>query len=249
MLHKLKRHWNNWIYPPIGLVWELHRVTWSPSPDLRYMPYDITPERLETLIVAYSNQGYKFISIDDLCDILQHLQRMSAVRRFLTTKRLKKFICITLDDGYEDNYVNAYPLFRQYRVPFCIYVTSSYIDGDFMAREDTPPSLRTWQIQEMATNPLCTIGAHTKTHPKMTALSDEQQREELFGSIQQLEMLTSSKINHITIPYGAYNQTTHRLVSELDIRSNVMGWGGPVRSNCTPLSIPRIIIEQNKITL
>ena len=248
MLRKIRKYWKNIINPHIGEVWELHRVTQSPSQDARYAPYDITPDRLESIIVEYQKKGYKFISIDEVCDTLQKMQEQSYIQRLFTALTVKKFICVTLDDGYEDNYTNAYPIFRKYNIPFCIYVTTSYIGANFLAREDTPSSLREWQIYVMSQNPLCTIGAHTMTHPNMATLSDEQQWRELEGSIERLERLIHQKINHITIPYGSYNITTAQLVSDMDIRSNVKGWGGPVRINSTIRNIPRKIVEQNKIT-
>lgn len=248
MLGRIKKYWKNCTNPAIGEIWEFHRITNAPSVDKRYAPYDITPDRLESVLVEYLNKGYRFISIDEVCDILQKMQEQSYIQRFFAALITKKFICVTLDDGYEDNYTNAYPIFQKYNIPFCIYVTTSYIGANFLAREDTPPSLKDWQIKEMNSNPLCTIGAHTKTHPNMAELSDKQQREELGESINVLEQLTGKKINHITIPYGSYNRMTWRLISGLNVRSNVRGWGGAVRMNTHPHDMPRIIVEQNKIT-
>ena len=248
MFRKIKRYWKNCTNPAIGEVWEFHRITNFPSVDKRYAPYDVTPARLESVIVEYLNKGYKFISIDEVCDTLQKMQEQSYVQRLSTAFTAKKFICVTLDDGYEDNYTNAYPIFQKYNVPFCIYITTSYINNIFLARVDTPPSLKEWQIYVMSQNPLCTIGAHTKTHPNMATLSDEQQWTELEGSISRLERLVHKKINHITIPYGSYNRMTWRLISELEVRSNVKGWGGAIRMDSTVNNIPRIIIEQNKKT-
>lgn len=246
MFKKIKRYCRNILNPAIGEVWEFHRITNTPSTDKRYAPYDITPDRLESIIVEYIDKGYKFISIDEVCGILSSLEKKSYISRFYSALKERKFICVTLDDGYEDNYTNAYPIFQKYNIPFCIYVTTSYINNIFLARVDTPPSLKEWQIYVMSQNPLCTIGAHTMTHPNMATLSDNQQRMELEGSIDRLERLIHKKIKHITIPYGSYNKTTFQLVSDLDIRSNVRGWGGPVRINCTVRNIPRIIIEQYK---
>ena len=247
MFKKIKRYCRNILNPAIGEVWEFHRITNAPSVDKRYAPYDITPDRLESVIVEYLNKGYKFISIDEVCDTLQKMQEQSYVQRLFTALTAKKFICVTLDDGYEDNYTNAYPIFQKYNIPFCIYVTTSYIGANFLAREDTPSSLREWQIKDMNSNPLCTIGAHTKTHPNMAELLDEQQREELADSINMLEQLTGKKINHITIPYGSYNRKTWQLISEMKVRSNVRGWGGAIRMNTHPYDMQRIIVEQNKI--
>lgn len=41
----------------------------------------------------------------------------------------KKSIVITFDDGYKDNYLNAYPLLKKYHLPATIFLTTGYIDS------------------------------------------------------------------------------------------------------------------------
>ena len=74
----------------------------------------VSPEFLERFIQQSIEDGYQFISLNKLYDILEKKQKI--------TKR----IVITLDDGYRDNFEVAYPIFKKYGVPFCIYVTTSF---------------------------------------------------------------------------------------------------------------------------
>jgi len=45
-------------------------------------------------------------------------------------KITRNAIVITFDDGYEDNYIHAFPVLREYRVPATFFLTSSFIDSN-----------------------------------------------------------------------------------------------------------------------
>lgn len=242
MFKKVKRYLYYLTHPIIGEVWELHRVTNDRSTDERYAPYDISPQRLESLIVEYKKRGYTFVSIEEI------RSRLLNVQTWCKAICASKCVAITLDDGYRDNYENAYPIFKKYDVPFCIYVTTGYIGGTFNAREDKPLSLTNEQIKELDADSLSTLGAHTVTHPNMTLLSIEEQKKEIVNSIQTMEHIIGHKIAHFTIPYGAKNEETLALLKNEGIIAQVDAWGGPVRMGMDVFRIPRYIMEETKIT-
>jgi peptidoglycan/xylan/chitin deacetylase (PgdA/CDA1 family) len=74
----------------------------------------ITPKFLESFIVELKSEGYSFISLDRLHEILQN------------NETVEKQAVFTLDDGYKDNYDYAYPIFKKYKIPFTIYITTSF---------------------------------------------------------------------------------------------------------------------------
>lgn len=76
----------------------------------------ISPEFLEHCILHLQKEGYEFISLDRLYEILQY------------SEKVKKKIVFTLDDGYKDNFTYAYPIFKKYKIPFTIYITTSFPD-------------------------------------------------------------------------------------------------------------------------
>ena len=102
-----------------GHILMLHRV--RPKSSIKRLKtveeLEITPEHLEKLINYYLKSGFTFLSMDELYEVIQ-LQR-----------DIKKFVVITLDDGYHDNYYFAYPVFLKYKIPFSIYVSNSFPEG------------------------------------------------------------------------------------------------------------------------
>ncbi len=101
-----------------GVVFMLHRVSvrihghLPNNEDLK-----ISPEFLEYVIVKYKNAGFAFLSLDQLYDVLSGKKDIS-----------KPFVCFTLDDGYLDNFENAYPIFKKHQVPFAIFVATDFPD-------------------------------------------------------------------------------------------------------------------------
>lgn len=241
MFKKLKKYWYNFTHPIIGEVWELHRVTSCRSQDKRYAPYDMSPQRLESLIVDYKKRGYTFVSIEEI------RSRLLNVQTWCKAICASKCVAITLDDGYRDNYENAYPIFKKYDVPFCIYVTTGYIGGTFNAREDKPLSLTNEQIKELDADSLCTLGAHTVTHAHLCRLYAEDMKNEINDSIVVLQNILGHNIAHFAVPYGEENEEVIAILEKNGITSNVNAWGGAVRMGCDMLKIPRYIIEEDRI--
>ena len=237
MFKRLRRYWFQLTHPVIGEVWQLHRVTEEHSVQPRVRDYEITPARLESLIVEYQHKGYEFVSIAEVAE------RMKG-------KSNGKFVAVTLDDGYANNYEIAYPIFKKYNVPFCIYVCEQMIKGE--RKEDSIEHYRFLsidQLQALAKEPLCTIGGHTRSHVRLTQLSAEQQEKEIIGCKEWLEKLLDCPIEDYAYPYGDYNQDTLNIMKKIGVKRAVASWGGSVRIN-TPeriLTIPRVLITDTTI--
>ena len=58
-----------------------------------------------------------------------HILRMEEAVRILEDNEaiLPGYIVITFDDGYKDNWLNAYPVLVKYNIPAAIYLTTEYI--------------------------------------------------------------------------------------------------------------------------
>ena len=107
----------NKYYSGTGTILMLHRVSnfetnkIFPNENLK-----VSPQFLDKFICNLKSNKYKLISIDELLENLN------------LKKEIKKQIVFTLDDGYLDNYLNAYPIFKKHNVPFTIYLCSGLIE-------------------------------------------------------------------------------------------------------------------------
>ena len=102
----------------IGLIFMLHQVSNErPSPFEANRGLMVTPQFLDLVIDEVKQAGIDIVSLDE------------AYERIRTRGSDKRFACFTLDDGYRDNLLQAYPVFTKHRAPFAIYVPSDYPDG------------------------------------------------------------------------------------------------------------------------
>lgn len=51
-------------------------------------------------------------------------------------------VCITFDDGYADNYLNALPILQQFQLPATFFVASGYLDGGRMWNDTIMEAVR-----------------------------------------------------------------------------------------------------------
>jgi peptidoglycan/xylan/chitin deacetylase (PgdA/CDA1 family) len=104
-------------YRGMASIIALHRVG---EADPSRLPFNeemkISPLVLENLILSLKARGHQFISIDALW------------RHLVEGRPVEKAVVFSLDDGYLDNYTQAYPLFKKHGVPFTLYLTSSFPD-------------------------------------------------------------------------------------------------------------------------
>lgn len=113
--HKLCRPF----FSGIGHILMFHRV--CPKTTSPRIPFnallEVTPDYLENVICFFKDKGYIFISLDQMYQL------------FKKNSFDKKFVAVTFDDGYQDNFIYAFPILKKHRVHFTIYVCTNFPDG------------------------------------------------------------------------------------------------------------------------
>lgn len=146
----------------------------------------VPTEEFERQMSYLRNEGYHAITPDQLNDYLNNGSPLP-----------EKPVLITFDDGYRDNYENAFPILKKYDMTATIFLVS-----DFMDRFD---NYLTWaQVQEMSDSGIY-MGVHTLSHFELTGLSDTDLDQQLEGGKLAIEWKTLKFAEYIAYPCGSYN--------------------------------------------
>ena len=232
IFHRIKRKIYKAFHPIVGEIWMLHRIVKQRSNIPEQRELEVTVDWLEQKILEYKSKGYNFVSLDELSSILNS----------------HRWVCLTFDDGYQDNYTLAYPMLKRLNVPFTVYVTTGFIDNKLPMwwYKGEQLGLSIEELKALDADPLCTIGAHTVSHPKLDTLTRGQQYQEISTSKQTLESILGHEVCHFSFPHGAHNDDTLAICRELGFHSIVQSWGGPLRRGEHLEILPRINIKQSE---
>ena len=144
----------------------------------------------------------------------------------ITPARNGPAVIFTFDDGYQDNYSDAYPILRELGYTAVLYLPFSYIGTGEMHPRDRWESGRpehnqilNWnQVQEMLREGM-EIGSHTMGHKNLTRMSPEQAKREIFESKHMLEQKLQVEITSFCYPGGYFEEKHVRWVQEAGYRS------------------------------
>lgn len=109
--------------------------------------------------------------------------------------KFKKPIIITFDDGYADNYKNAYPILKKHNFKATYFVVSSYIDLSGYLTEK--------EMLEMGD--IISFQSHTVSHRPLSELNAGDIDNEMSVSKEKIFKITNKAVNVIAYPGGDFN--------------------------------------------
>ena len=174
-----------------GVVLMYHHIS-----DVRMDELDTcqhTLEQFKKSLECYINQSYIFVNIDTALKMIRE-------------KSEQKFAVVTFDDVPLDAYEKAVPVLLSMQIPFTFFITTGYIGTEgFMTAA---------QLKKLDNQELCTIGAHTKSHPMLRKVSNSF--EELKESKEILERLLGHPVDYLAYPFGRQSSISHKVMKQAE---------------------------------
>ncbi|MFV0481232.1 MAG: polysaccharide deacetylase family protein [Campylobacteraceae bacterium] len=136
----------------------------------------------------------------------------------------EKSFAITFDDGYLNNFTNAFDLLKKYNFKATIYLVSDKILNDWEKFEDKnfDKLLNKEDILLMQYSRLVEFGAHTLTHKNLNIISSKEAKIEIENSKKSVENLCNKECKTFAYPYGKYNNEIIDLVKNAGFTSAVL---------------------------
>lgn len=151
---------------------------------------------------------------------------------------------LTFDDGYADNFENAFLPLVENGMKATWFITTDCI-GKY-AQWMGPPSEQTKmlsadQLREMSDAGM-EIGSHTCSHPDLPQLSFQQQLDELTRSKQLLEDLLQKPVTGFAYPFGRYNEDTLKALQAAGYQWACSTRSGWFKKEDNPFLIRRVTV-------
>lgn len=166
--------------------------------------------------------GYSVLSIKDIIKTLE------------TTSMPEKSVVITFDDGYRDQYVNAYSILSSFGFTATFFVVTGLI-GTRSYWDDRNFDLMDWNNITELHNHGHTIGCHSHSHCRFNGYITRRQLEvEIRKSKELIQKKLTEHWIPFSYPYGAggYNQKIRKFLIDCGYRCAVTS-SGSFRNNRT----------------
>lgn len=132
-------------------------------------------------------------------------------------------VALTFDDGFVNFATEAAPLLRQYGFPVTLFIVTGHVGGDNRWRGRGDPGipvlpLLDWDALGKLREAGVSLGAHTRTHPRLPRCGVEEVRAELVVAADEMQRRIGERPQGLAYPYGEVNSPI------ADVAASVYSW-------------------------
>ncbi|MDO8734521.1 MAG: polysaccharide deacetylase family protein [Elusimicrobiota bacterium] len=148
----------------------------------------ITPEIFEENLFSLKKKNYSPASLDDIFNYISGKKEL-----------LGRTVHLTFDDGYRDNYSEAFPILKKFNFKATVFLITS--------RVGMLGYLQWQQIKEMESSGIFSFESHSHTHPRhsTTQSTKEELINDLLISKKIIKENLKKETKHFCYPYGEYD--------------------------------------------
>ncbi len=154
----------------------------------------------------------------------------------LKNNKSKRKILLTIDDGFSSFYENAWPILKNKKIPFILFVSTREV-GAF--------NYMTWdQIREIDKENFVEIGNHSHTHEYLVDEDIKVIREDIEKSISIFKKELKKNSIFFSYPFGEYSLEFKELINELGFKYAFGQHSGVMDETKDFFELPRFPINE-----
>ena len=200
-----------------------HYISVPPADaDIYRLDLSVTPDDFETQLAWLRSEGYQGITLTQL---VYHLA--------LGWPLPEKPVILTFDDGYRDNYINAFPLLVEYGYAGTFFLHTKPIDED-------DPAYLTWGMVGRMHRAGMDMQAHGYRPRDLSGKSVDYLVYEIVGAKEAIEARTGEPVRCFSYPSGQYDQQTIAVLQSADFWAAVTTAQGATHSSTNLFELERV---------
>ena len=128
----------------------------------------------------------------------------------LLNNKLQRKILLTIDDGFLSFYKNAWPILKEKKIPFILFISTREV-GAF--------NYMTWdQIKEISKEDFVEIGNHSHTHEYLADENNDLIKEDIAKSISIFEKNLGKNSHFFSYPFGEYSNDFKNIIKDFGFK-------------------------------
>jgi len=154
----------------------------------------------------------------------------------LLNKKKEKKILLTIDDGFKSFYNHAWPILKQQKIPFILFVNT---------REVGTYGYMNWeQINEIAKEKFAHIGNHSFSHEYLVDKKNEEVIYDISRAITDLKNNVGYSSPFFSYPFGEYSNNFKKIIKDFGFKYAFGQHSGVVDITKDFYELPRFPINE-----
>ena len=190
----------------------------------KYPSTNIKLDVFKKHVEEITKSGLKIISFDEFKNIVDQ-------KSFS-----EKSILLTIDDGFLSFYENAWPIFKENKIPFILFINTENVGSHgYMDWE---------QLKEISEFKFAKIGNHSHSHEYLLNMKKNEIINDIKTSIKILKKNLNIEPDIFSYPFGEYDIDLIKIVENLGFKYAVGQHSGVINFSSNNYELPRFPINE-----
>ena len=156
--------------------------------------------------------------------------------RELSNNKKQRKILLTIDDGFLSFYQNAWPILKERKIPFILFISTREVGSyNYMSWE---------QIREVSKEDFVEIGNHSHTHEYLVDESNEIIKADIQTSIKVFKDKLGKNSKFFSYPFGEYSINFKNIIKSFGFKYAFGQHSGVIDDTKNFYELPRFPINE-----